>query len=91
MVIGPPLPQMPTSRQNGVCIPQRRYDKGADRGLPTSQVLVLFALQDGSYIPVTAAMEGDHAGLIDRNLPALGEARYTITLRFEVNGPDYLQ
>ena len=66
------------------------YERGAGRGLPTSRDLVLFTRQDGSYIPVSAAVRGDNAGLINRDVPALGEAGYTITLRFEVGGPTIL-
>lgn len=47
----------------------------------------MFVRQDGSYIPVSAALGGDYTGLLDRDLPALPEAGYTITLRFEVNRP----
>ena len=45
-----------------------------------------FVRQDGAYIPVKAALEGDYTGLIAHDLPAFGpEAGYTIIVRFEVN------
>ena len=47
--------------------------------------MVLFLREDGSFIPAPDAMAGDYTGLVDRDLPALGEAGFTITLRFEVN------
>lgn len=43
--------------------------------------MVFFIRQDGSYIPLTAALGEDYAGLVGRDLPALGEAGFTITLR----------
>lgn len=49
--------------------------------------MVFFIRQDGSYIPLTAALGEDYAGLVGRDLPALGEAGFTITLRFGVNKP----
>lgn len=44
-----------------------------------------FIRQDGSYIPLTGAVERDYTGLVNRDLPALGEAGFTIALRFEVS------
>jgi len=78
------LPQISPSLQNGVCIPQRVYEKGAGRDIPDNRNLVLFVRQDGSYILVPAAMGGDYVGLVNRDLPALTGAGVTITLRFEV-------
>jgi len=68
-----------------MCIPQRPYEKGARRDSPDIQGLVLFFQQDGSYMPVVAAVEGDCVALIFRDSPALCEAGFTITIRFEVN------
>jgi len=68
-------------------LPQHRYGKGAGRDHLDNQNLVMFVRQDGSFIPVPAAVNGDHTDLVSRDLPALGEAGFTITLRFEVNGP----
>ena len=79
-----PLSQILTS-QNGVGIPQRPYGKGVARGAPNCQNLVPFVRQDGTYIPVDAAIRGDYAGLVFRDIPGLYEAGYTITLRFEVS------
>ena len=84
-----PLPQAPLSQQNGVCVPQKKYEKGIGRDLPNNQSVVLFVRQDGSYIPVTAAVGGDYDGLIDQNTSTLNEAGLTITLRFEVNRPNH--
>jgi len=81
-----PPAQMQLSQKNGVCVPQRRYEKGAGRNLLTNQNLVLFTREDGSYIPVAAALKGEYTGLVCRDLPVLSEAGFTITLRFEVNG-----
>ena len=83
------LPQGALSQQNGVCIPQRRYGKGAGRDLLDNQRLVLFNREDGSYIPVPAAVAGNYVGLVCRDLPAFGEAGFTITIRFEVNGSSH--
>ena len=63
-----------------MCVPQKRYEKGADRNP------VLFNRQDGSYIPVPAAMAGDYTNLTRRDLQVLGEAGFTIALQFEVSG-----
>ena len=53
---------------------------------PGTPNLVTFVRQDGTYIPVKAALEGDYAGLIDYDIPAFGpDAGYTIKVRFEVN------
>ena len=82
------LPQTSPSLQNGVCIPQRRFGKGASHDHPTNQNLVLFIRQDGSYIPLTAAMGGDFTGLVNRDTSAFDMAGFTITLRFEVNRPN---
>ena len=46
---------------------------------------MVFVRQDGSYIPVTAAVLGDYEGLVNRDLPVLDPAGFTITVRFEVN------
>ena len=54
----------------------------------SDQNLVLFVREDGSYIPLTAAMEGDFTGLADRDTSAFDTAGFTITLRFEVNRPN---
>ena len=72
--------------QNGDCVPQRRYKKGAGRELPDNQRQALFVREGGSYIPVPAAVpDEDFNGLVSRDLPALGEAGFTISLRLEVN------
>ena len=84
------LSQTRPSRLNGVCIPQRRYDKGAARGAPNYQNLVPFVRQDGTYISVNAAIEGNYAGLVARDIPGLYAAGYTITLRLEVSRPPTL-
>jgi len=72
-----------------VCVPQKRYGTGAGRALLTNQNLVLFVREDGSYIPVTAALAEDYSGLVGRDLPVFGEAGYTITIQFEVIRPYY--
>ena len=70
LLIGLPL----QTQQNGVEIPRRRYENGAGRGLQHNQNLASFVLEDGSYIPVTAAL-GGHVGLLNRDLPGFpGEA-----------------
>ena len=82
-----PLSQTRPSKLNGVCIPQRKYDKGAARGAPNYQNLVPFVRQDGTYISVNAAIGEDYAGLVARDIPGLCAAGYTITLRLEVSRP----
>ena len=72
-----------------MCISQKRYEKGAGRCAVENQNFVFFVRQDGTYIPVSAALEGDYAGLVARDLPVLGEAGFTITLRFEVRRFSY--
>ena len=71
---------------NGICIPQKKYEKGAGHGAPTHQNLVPFVRQDGTFISVSAALAGDYTGLVARDLLVLGESGFTITLRFEVSG-----
>ena len=75
------------TRRDGVIIPQRRYENKGGRGLKfDNQNLVSFVREDGSYMPVTAALAGDYAGLLYRDLPGFpSETSFTITLRFEVN------
>ena len=46
--------------------------------------LLVFALEGGSYIPVTAALREDYAGLVGRYAKVLDEVGLTIMLRFEV-------
>ena len=80
-----PLSQAPSSQLNGICIPQRKYDKGAARGCPNYQNLVPFVREDGTYIPVNAALQGNFIGLVARDVPGLNEAGFTISLRLEVS------
>jgi len=72
------------SRNNCVRVPQRECGKGAGRGFPNNWNPVSFLRQDGSYIPVTTALEGDYAGLLNRDLPALVRTGFTITLQLQV-------
>ena len=81
------LLQAARSQQNGVQLPQNRYGKGSGRSHLDNQNIVMFVRQDGSFIPVPAAASGDHTGLVCRDLPALGEVGFTITIRFEVDEP----
>ena len=75
------------TQQTSVEIPRRRYENGAGRGLQNNQNLASFVLEDGSYVPVTAAL-GDYVGLLNHDLPGFpGEAGLKITLRFEMNKP----
>ena len=74
-----------------VYIPQRRYGGGVDGGFLHKPGLVSFFREDGSYIPVIAAEAGNYAGLVDCNLPALGDAGFTICLRFEVSRSYHLR
>lgn len=73
--------------QNGVYIPQRRSANESRRDVPNNQNLVLFAREDGSYIPVVSALQADYAGLLDRDLPVLDGTSAKIAVRFEVNKP----
>ena len=73
------IPQALPSQINGVCIPQRRYSKGAGHG-PENQNTALFVRLDGTYTPVDAALREDYTGLIGSNHLALVEAGYTITI-----------
>jgi len=84
--LAPPQDATLSSRLNGVCIPQRKYDKGASRGAPNHQNLVPFLRQDGTYISVNAALREDYAGLVARDIPGLSGAGYTISLRLEWPG-----
>jgi len=77
--------QTSTSQINGVCVPQRRYGRGTGRGAPAHQNLLLFVREDGSYIPVVAALANDCAGLVARDFPVFSDAGFTITLRYEVS------
>lgn len=57
---------------------------------PRISNLVPFVRQDGTYTSVKAAMEGDHTGLVARDMPPFGpDVGYTIILRFEVNGSSF--
>lgn len=76
-------------RGEGVWIPQRGARPGAPYGFPNSWNLVSFVMQDGSFIPVTAALERDYTGLANANRPALDESIFTITLQLQVNKPYY--
>jgi len=81
-----PQDETSPSPQNGVCIPQRMYRRGAGRGSVNNQGLVLFLREDGSFIPVDTALRKEYTGLICRDVPALTEAGGTVTLRFEWPG-----
>jgi hypothetical protein len=82
---------IPSSRMDeyGVYIPQHRYKAG--RSSLNNQDLVSFVRQDGSFIPVTAALNEDYTGLVGCDLPVLDEVGFTIIIRFEVNRPHRLQ
>ena len=73
----------PSSLQNGVCIPQRRY-KAFDYRPLGDQILVSFLLRDGSYLPVDAALRRQYTGLIGRDSSLPYEAHRTLMLRLEV-------
>ena len=47
----------------------------------------MFIREDGSYIPVPAAVDGNFNGLVNRDIPALDEAGFTISLRLTVSRP----
>jgi len=85
-----PFLQVPHSRTDGACIPQKRYKKGAGRSAAQNKGLLVFALEGESYIPVTAALGGNYSGLIGRDARVLEEVGLTITLRFEVRGSHIL-
>lgn len=57
---------------------------GRGRDSLNSQGLVLFLLEDGSHLPVSAALRRDYAGLTHRDEPAIVESGITVTLRFDV-------
>ena len=78
--------QAPRSEAGLVCVPQRRYEKGAGRSAAHNKGLVVFAIGGGSFIPVTAALEGNYSGLIGRDAKVLEEVAPSIMLRFEVRG-----
>jgi len=73
------------SQINGVCVPQRRYGRGTGRGVTAHQNFLLFVRQDGTYIPVIAALANDYTGLVARDFPVFSDAGFTITLRYEVS------
>ena len=79
--------QITPSLRNGVCVPQRRYGRGAIRDSLLNRDLVVFFRNDGSYLPVSAALEQNYADLIMRDIPTLGGTGHAITLRFEVKKP----
>lgn len=78
-------PQPLCSEQHGVFIPQQKYGKGAGRSSPDNMGLFLFIREDGSFTPVTAALQENYAGLVCREITVMEEARFTIMIRFEVN------
>ena len=78
-------------RGEDVWIPQRGVKIGAPYGFPNSWNLVSFVRQDGSYIPITAALERDYTGLANRDRPALDEAIFTISLQLQVSEPYFPQ
>ena len=82
----PHLRLIAPSQGNGVCIPQTGYENRASLIFPNTQSSVLFIRQDGSYIPVTAALDGDYSGLVNRDLPALGEGIFSVMLQLQVSG-----
>jgi len=49
----------------------------------------VFVREDGSYLPVTAALKEDYTGLVGRDLPVFSGAGYTVTIQFEVIRPYY--
>lgn len=53
--------------------------------LPAESDRLLFFLQDGLCLPVTAALEDNFTGLINANGVAIGPST-NVSLRFEVNG-----
>lgn len=57
------------------------------RDVPNHQNLVLFVRTDGSYVPLTAALDKDYVGLVGRDDPGLVDAGFMITLRLDVNRP----
>ena len=67
-------------------IPQRKYGGGAARDAVRNQDLLVFAIQGGSYISVTAALNEDYTGLIGADVKVLEEVGQTLTLRLEVRG-----
>jgi hypothetical protein len=77
--------QAPPSPINGVCVPQRKYDKGIGRDDPSNRGCVLFIREDGTYLPVKEASEKIYGTLMDQDLPVLDGAGLTVTVRFEVN------
>ncbi|KAF9784361.1 hypothetical protein BJ322DRAFT_844285 [Thelephora terrestris] len=81
-----PQDEAPPSPINGVCVPQRKYDKGTGRSDPNNQDRVLFLREDGTYLPVKEALEKRYGSLMDQNLPVLDEAGLTVTVRFEWPG-----
>jgi len=76
-------------RGEGLWIPQRGARLGPPYGFPNSWNLVSFVRQDGSYIPVTAALERDYTGLANRDRPALDQAIFMISFQLQVNKPHY--
>ena len=79
------------SRGNGVYVPQMGCRIEASHSFTSNQNSVWFVLRDGSHIPVTAALEGDYTGLVNRDLPAFGGVAFTITLRLQVNRSYHLR
>jgi hypothetical protein len=84
---GVPLRQAPPSPANGVCVPQRTYDKGTGWDDPNNQERVVFIREDGTYLPVKEALEEIYGSLKDKDTPALVEVGDTMIIRFEVNEP----
>lgn len=76
-------------RGEGVWIPQRGVRPGPPYGFPNSWNLVSFVRQDGSYIPVTAALGRDYTGLANRDYPALDEAIFSVSLQVQVSRSYY--
>jgi hypothetical protein len=83
--IMPPHEAASPSPQDGVCVPQRRYMRGASRGSSDHQGKIIFFLE-GGYFPVDTASRGEYTGLIGRDVPVLTESGDTIMIRFEWPG-----
>ncbi|KAF9784364.1 hypothetical protein BJ322DRAFT_844428 [Thelephora terrestris] len=80
-----PQDKAPPSPINGVCVPQRKYDKGTGRDDPKNQGRVVFIREDGTYLPVKEALEKIYGTLMDQNLLVLDKAGLSVMVRFEVN------
>lgn len=66
-------------------MPQRLPGSVDSRDKPQNRGAEFFIQEDGSYFPVTSALEKRYDGLVDKDSPALVEIGPVVNVQFEVN------